>query len=221
MGAHFQQLLLHSEVRWLSWCKVLARLCDLREEVFLFLTEINFELAKHLADMNWLIYQTSSIGSALSTPLSRAKSATCFWHMTSVWVQEKAGLVVCSCWKRFGGNVPNPRGCCGEDGAASRLCLTGHHCAFEWVAWPVWWVFWRGRNGKSVGEKSVLFLCHTLWWTEPAGGRGPGRAQLNYDEFLVVCGEPVLPDLHAGYKGPYPLHLYLLVWVWVFCTDPH
>ena len=34
--------------------KVLTRLRDLREEVLLFLTEINSPLAKHLADMNWL-----------------------------------------------------------------------------------------------------------------------------------------------------------------------
>ncbi|KAJ8014470.1 hypothetical protein DPEC_G00040570 [Dallia pectoralis] len=54
MGANFQQLLMHSEVRWLSRGKVLTRLCDLRKEVLLFLTEINSPLAKHLADMNWL-----------------------------------------------------------------------------------------------------------------------------------------------------------------------
>ncbi|XP_060780911.1 zinc finger BED domain-containing protein 5-like [Neoarius graeffei] len=54
MDAHFQQLLLHSEARWLSRGKVLTRLCDLREEVLLFLAEISSPLVKHMRDMNWI-----------------------------------------------------------------------------------------------------------------------------------------------------------------------
>ncbi|XP_022597516.1 zinc finger BED domain-containing protein 5-like [Seriola dumerili] len=50
MGAHFHQLLLHSEVRWLSRGKVLTRLCDLRKEVLLFLAEIDSPLVKHMED---------------------------------------------------------------------------------------------------------------------------------------------------------------------------
>ncbi|XP_053170201.1 zinc finger BED domain-containing protein 5-like [Scomber japonicus] len=54
MGAHFHQLLLQSEVRWLSRDKVLTRLCDLREEVLLFLAEIDSPLVKHMEDAKWV-----------------------------------------------------------------------------------------------------------------------------------------------------------------------
>ena len=53
MGAHFKQLLFHSEVRWLSRGKF-TRLCDLREEVRLFLSEISSPLLQHMEDMNWV-----------------------------------------------------------------------------------------------------------------------------------------------------------------------
>ncbi|XP_073337223.1 zinc finger BED domain-containing protein 5-like [Pagrus major] len=54
MGAHFHQLLLHSEIRWLSRGKVLTRLCDLHEEVLLFLAEIDSPLVKHMEDAKWV-----------------------------------------------------------------------------------------------------------------------------------------------------------------------
>ena len=40
--ADHQALLLHSEVRWLSWGGVLKRACDLRGEIVCFLRQQNF-----------------------------------------------------------------------------------------------------------------------------------------------------------------------------------
>ncbi|XP_072389339.1 zinc finger BED domain-containing protein 5-like [Diabrotica undecimpunctata] len=55
MGSNHIQLLLHTEVRWLSRGKMLNRLFQLRSEVQLFLMETDFELRNRLTDKHWLI----------------------------------------------------------------------------------------------------------------------------------------------------------------------
>lgn len=54
MGSEHIQLLLHTEVRWLSRCKMLSRLIELRSEVQLFLSETNFDLRDRFNDEVWI-----------------------------------------------------------------------------------------------------------------------------------------------------------------------
>jgi zinc finger BED domain-containing protein 5/7/8/9 len=55
VGAEHRQLLLHTEVRWLSRGRVLQRLFSLRNEIHLFLTEKNEQLASYFADPQFLM----------------------------------------------------------------------------------------------------------------------------------------------------------------------
>uniref|UniRef100_A0A673GQG2 DUF4371 domain-containing protein n=1 Tax=Sinocyclocheilus rhinocerous TaxID=307959 RepID=A0A673GQG2_9TELE len=54
MGSEHRQLLLHTEVRWLSRGRVLTRLFQLRDEVRTFFIDSKFELADRLCDFDWL-----------------------------------------------------------------------------------------------------------------------------------------------------------------------
>jgi hypothetical protein len=54
MGSEHDKLLLHTEVRWLSWRNVLSRLFELRSEVQIFLSDTTSDLSNRFTDEMWL-----------------------------------------------------------------------------------------------------------------------------------------------------------------------
>ena len=53
MGFTHRTLLLHAEIRWLSRGWLLKRLCDLREEIIIFLLDKICDLVQYFKDIDW------------------------------------------------------------------------------------------------------------------------------------------------------------------------
>ena len=61
MGSDHQNLLFHSEVRWLSHGEFLKRLYELRKEVELFLIDKKSDLSHYFQDKKWVARLASQL----------------------------------------------------------------------------------------------------------------------------------------------------------------
>jgi hypothetical protein len=53
MGSTHRMLLLHAEVHWLSRGRILKRLCELGEEIIIFLSSKNCDRVQYFGDLDW------------------------------------------------------------------------------------------------------------------------------------------------------------------------
>ncbi|XP_060755409.1 SCAN domain-containing protein 3-like [Neoarius graeffei] len=101
MGSDHHQLLLHTDVRWLSRGKALQRLFELREQVHDFLSEHGHPLAAQLEDQTWLAHlayltdvfgRLNELNTSLQgndkTVLQMYDKVSAFMRKTDLWLRR-------------------------------------------------------------------------------------------------------------------------------------
>lgn len=116
MGSTYERLLLHTEVRWLSRGKILRRIFDLRNEVYMFLIEKKHRLASYYINEVWLgklsylvdIFEklndlNLSLQGENSTIITAASKIQAFKNKLSLWQTElnKNNLDMFPCFNDF------------------------------------------------------------------------------------------------------------------------
>lgn len=93
MDSEHYQLLLHSEIRWLSRGKVLSRLFELKDEVRLFFIEHkSFSLSERMNDYSWLA--TLAYLSNIFTHLNALNLSLQGTHITIFKVEDKIEAMI-------------------------------------------------------------------------------------------------------------------------------
>ncbi|XP_026819147.1 zinc finger BED domain-containing protein 5-like [Rhopalosiphum maidis] len=93
MDSEHYQLLLHSEIRWLSRGKVLSRLFELKDEVRLFFIEHkSFSLSERVNDYSWLV--TLAYLSDIFTHLNALNLSLQGTHITIFKVEDKIEAMI-------------------------------------------------------------------------------------------------------------------------------